>query len=491
MEPTILEHRGYFWWWDEPILKGNFAPENHVTGLLSIQQDGSSKLELDGEFPSSDHILTKLANRNQSNPRERTIQGIFKETGQHVLLLDAVEDGGVFNSNRFSYERYFATRCLISDYEFPKTNLGVRFSEMQVKLTGLEEWLRLGSISVNRTRRSISAKQRTQKDISYDLNDGSLSLEHFTSGPYPGKRRTHKLELREFITLIFRPKKSMSAGDVQTEFQSLQDLFTLLTDSHYSLEWPTVSPVRSKKRYTLYFQRSVSSATAPNWHETPTNFAQLKPHFGKIVDTWREKRAFFGAGFYSYLGTRRDVTLYVENRFTNLVGGMEAFHRVKSPTTESSTNLDAKISRILEDVKLAKDRRWLAKILDHKNEPALEQRIFENIRDLPLGLDEDRLRRFSTDCASRRNEIAHFMGERQQGNRTNFIVDLSKKNDALGFFYHVILLREIGVSDDTLRWWLYEGFRSFRFKYFLVEVGLLDKEILVPRTPTPVPVIKK
>jgi ApeA N-terminal domain 1 len=491
MKSAIVEQRGHFWWQDEPILKGNFAPENHITGVLTIQEDGSSKLELDGTFPSADHLLTRLTKRSQSKRQERAIQGILKGTGQHVLLLDAVENGGTFNTNRFSYERYSATRCLLSDSEFPRGTSGLRFSAMQVRLTGLEDWFRLGSIAVNRTSRSISAKQRILKDILYSISDGSLCLEHFTSGPYPGKHRSHELILREFMTLILRLRKSMSVDAVRDEFQFLQDLFTLLTDSHYSLDWPTVTPVRSKKRYTLYFQRHLSSAAAPAWHECPTNFIQLKPHFGKIFDTWRTKRVLFGAGFYSYLSTRRDMTLYVENRFTNLVGGMEMFHRIKFPNAESSANIDTKISRILENIKLVKDRKWLARILIHKNEPTLEKRIFENIRDLPLGLDEGRLRHFATGCANWRNEIAHFMGERQQGNRTNFLVNLSKNSDALAFLYHMTLLREIGVSDDALRWWLYEGFRSFRLKYILVEVGLLDKEILTPRPATPVPVIKK
>jgi hypothetical protein len=45
---AILEGRGLFWWADDPIPANQFAPNSCVSGLLKIDNDGSSSLELDG-----------------------------------------------------------------------------------------------------------------------------------------------------------------------------------------------------------------------------------------------------------------------------------------------------------------------------------------------------------------------------------------------------------------------------------------------------------
>ena len=482
----ILKQRGHFWWRDEPIPEGHFAPDNHVTGVLTIQRDGTCNLELDGEMFSSEHFLTRMSKRHNSQKlEERPIQGILKDTGQHVILLDAISNGGTFHSNRFSYEKYFATRCLVSDVSFPQGKTPFRFSFMHVELVGLEDWLRLGSIEVSRTERLISAKQKKQKEISYKLGDAQVFLEHFTAGPYRGKRRTHKLDLKESITLVFRPNKSQTSEEIREELISLQDLFIVLTDSNYSLHWPTLTPTRSKARYTFYFQRQVSKAPTPIWHQCPTNFVCIKSDFGQILDRWRNGRERYNAGFYSYISTRRDTKLYVENGFSNLVGGLEVFHRIKYPTSISSELLGDKIQRILGDLKLTKDRKWLARFLTHKNEPSLEQRLLEVIQGLSLNFKDDRVRAFAKACADRRNDIAHFMGERQKGNRAKFILDTSAKSHALGRLYHAALLLEVGIDHETVRHWLFEGANSLRSKFYFVQAGLLDKKVLEPKIPKP------
>ena len=129
-----------------------------------------------------------------------------------------------------------------------------------------------------------------------------------------------------------------------------------------------------------------------------TNLVQLRERFGDIWSDWKKKREAFGPGFYLYLGTRRGVRLYIENQFVNLVFGLEAFHRRKYPPS-SVTYLDAKIERIVEQISLEKDKKWLAQVLERtKDQPPLGQRLYATLRDVPLGLDEARLKSFCEVC---------------------------------------------------------------------------------------------
>ncbi len=65
--------------------------------------------------------------------------------------------------------------------------------------------------------------------------------------------------------------------------------------------------------------------------------------------------------------------LYIENRFINLIGGLEAFHRRKYAAVPIPDKLQTKIKRVLDQIKATKDKRWLKLILSraHVDEPDL------------------------------------------------------------------------------------------------------------------------
>lgn len=287
--------------------------------------------------------------------------------------------------------------------------------------------------------------------------------------------------MKEEITLVYALNEVANLEGLRQRYGLLEDLFILLTGSHYRLDWPFIR-LDPDAKVRWYFQRMRSdvSAVAPSWHECWTNFPQLRQVFGAIWSNWKRKREEFGPGFYLYLGTRRGMPLYTEHRFVNLIWGIEAFHRRKHAAGASDA-LREKIARIVGDVRLPKDKTWLRKKLKHSHEPALADRIFEAFKDLPLGLEEKALRSFSKACADARNDISHYGGHRRGGSYEDFARSLEKMSDALSTLYHCLLLNEVGVDGQVLKWWLHEGYQSYRLKWYFVEVGLLPKEVLKTR----------
>ncbi len=232
-----------------------------------------------------------------------------------------------------------------------------------------------------------------------------------------------------------------------------------------------------KIRYTLYFEKLTPKATPPLRHQCATNFPRIKEKFGALFSTWRTKREKFGSAFYLYLGTRRGMQLYPETRFAMLIWGIEAFHRNKYGEGGRSGRTAARIENIISQLPAKKDRKWLASQLRHADEPNLEQRIFETLNRLPIGLDPKRLRKFASECARKRNEISHFGGQRQRaGVYSDFVLALYKLSDALSSLYHALLLFEIGLDDEMVQAWIYKSFYSSRIKFRFVEVGLMEAE---------------
>jgi hypothetical protein len=307
------------------------------------------------------------------------------------------------------------------------------------------------------------------------MDEGILSIQYDLLGPYLGEQRMHNLAMNEEVSICYTPNKSILLEEVQTLYGLIEDLFILLTDSNYGLDWPQLSYETAKGDCQFYFSRQPSDATKPSWAECWTNFPQLRDNFGLIFSNWKNKRDLFGPGFYLYLGTRRSIKLYIEHRFVNLIWGIESLHRKKTQKSTIPSKLKQKINRILEQVNRRKDQEWLQNRLAHADEPSLEQRIFETFQNLPLELDEKSLRQFATDCARCRNDISHFGGQRKTLDYRAFVTDLHKKSNALSYLYHILLLEEIGVNKEILKYWVYEGYQSREIKNTLTDVGLLPK----------------
>jgi hypothetical protein len=475
-EPVVLDEHGHFWWRDEVIPEQQFAPEAHESGHLTIAQDGAARLVLDGSLHAGKHPFETIFSNHTNQRKVRPIQGITKESGKHILLIDAVSNGGVVHSNRFSYERYFSTVSLVGTDEPPRDKKVPLYSSFEVDLTGFAEWFGPSGLLIRRTGRTISASGKSNLRFEFDTPIGKVSVVRNVEHRESGSLWPSEVTLRERWALSVKPRKPVSSDVVRDTAHSLQDLIILLTDSHYSVGWPVVRLAGSRQMYTLYFRRSTSSASPPRRHELPTYFPRIQANFGELYSMWIQKREQFGAGFHNYVSTRRDVTLYVESRFFSLVSGLESFHRTKFADRSQSASVQAKVDRILKQIARSSDRRWVENALRLAGEPSLEQRLFDLISDLPFGLDHERVRAFAVACQKIRNDLAHYAGQRGREEGAGYVKKVHDYGEALAFLYHMVLLREIGVDEQSVRQILENSFSSPRFKTTLAVVGVLSKE---------------
>jgi len=469
---AILEDRGIFWWNDEIVPETHFAPESSVGGKLTIEDDGSIRLELDAIMPSDDHPFTALLDNGQ--PIGRNIQGLLSEAGS-VLLLNAIRNGGTFSTNNIAKERYFVQECLVSQERFKRDgNAPLSYRSMKVELTGFEDWLWLQSISVARQRNGLVAKYKAPKDRRFAVPFGTLSIEYELTVPYFGTSRQKNLKLVESAAVKVTTKRTMSLKEAQDYHRNVEELLILLTASNYNLDWPTLYPRGSKQRAKLYFSRYRSGDSPPGAHECLINFPRIAESFGELFAAFIEKRQQYGPGIYLYLGTRRGMKMFVEHRFVNLIWGLEAFDRRGRGQVQAGTALDEKINRIVAQVSLAKDRCWLKGRLKNAAEPSLSERLVSIFSALPLPFDHSELKKFCKECQDRRNDISHFGGLRHEEQRYDeFMQDLDRKSNALSALYHLHLLTIIGVDNEQLDFTRNQNRPMWRMEYDLRAVGLL------------------
>lgn len=466
---NLLDQHGYFWWHNNPIPEGKFAPDSCIPGILRIGRDGSSELELHGVLSEHPFAIFERAPLDG----EICIQGKLKGSSRSVLLMGLHHNGGGLSTDGISHEKFHSTGCLVSDKPFSSRVRAGRFGKLEIDLKGFEEWLGVRSIKLRKLRNGLNAEYRKPKDIFYPTEGGRIFIKFGLLAPTVWKdcRQENQVSFSESTCLQYWSKVLLSLGEMRKKFSLVEEFFMLITNAQISLEWPVLFLGRTQTRCTYYFSRTKNDAKRLLWTDCWTLFPQLEASLGTLFSEWIEKREVYGPGFYLYLGTKRGVKLYQEHQFVNLVWGLESFHR-KKIGTKNSQKLTDKVQRIINQISLAKDKTWLEQRLKSAAEPSLSKRLFEVLSAMPLDLDKNKLENFSERCAEARNDISHFGGQRHPGEYSEFVIKISKLSDALSNLYHLLLLHEIGLDVMILKS-AYKGPRSYEIKASFAEAGLL------------------
>jgi ApeA N-terminal domain 1 len=454
METQEISERGCFWWAGEPIPDGCFAPECAVPGTLKVEIDGTAVLELDRLLPRSTEPIATILEDSQA---EYVIVGALTGKGSYVRLEYARRKSlhfGAGTSMASTHESFVAWNCLVSEMPVAGVGLEPCCTSIRLSLEGFEPWLDLGVALISKTETILTAQLPRQKEHSYVLAEADLTIGVELTASF--NYRSSSTTLLQHGVLTYTPHSPMNMDEAKEIACELEDLLILLTNCDRALAWPQVRVQGQDGWNPFYFATLGRSDAQVKAEECWVIFTDVAAHFGKIVEAWRAKREQFGPGFYLYLGTRRGRHLTEEHRFVNLVWGLESLHR-RTGQPAGGSKLDVKIQRILDSLPLAtaqerKDRAWLEKQLEFAREPNLAARLLDIFSQLPFDLDAKALTAFAKDCASRRNDISHFGGQRKADGYKELLIDLNRLSGALDPLYHACILYEIGTPAEHLRW---------------------------------------
>jgi hypothetical protein len=472
---AILDERGLFWWHDEEVPAGQFAPDSCVHGRCSIDDAGKVLLELDACL--SDPRIPMAAFSGE--PISRHIQGVLKGTNESIRLTGVRGNGGQFRTEGISSERYVATNALVGSGAISQAGSALTFDTLEMPLTDFKEWLCLASVTVTRTDGRIVVAYEPPTDVVRPTIGGSIAIVFGIGESAAWASRASEYALNETALLRLQLNLAVSMSEWQKHYVLLCDFMKLLTNSDHSMDWPCLISNGVKLRW--YFNRGgdVPIVGAPNRYEIIIPFPKISSCFGEIWTKWTEMNEKFGPGIYLYFGTRRGATLYAEHQFVNLIWGLETFHRIKFGAAEP-TRISPKIDRIICEISNPRDRKWLAAKLKFAHEPPLSERLRELVGLLPYEFEAARLQKFATECADRRNDISHYGGRRDAASYSEFILDLHHKSAALSILYHALLLNEVDVDQAIISEWLNRGFLAGGIKRVFADVELLDPKLYPP-----------
>lgn len=252
----------------------------------------------------------------------------------------------------------------------------------------------------------------------------------------------------------------------------VEELMILITDSERGTYYPEFKDKIKSSSMNVYYPRSPRHVEEIYRQKCWIQFHDCIDNFGNILDAYIRKSKELGPEFHLYLASRRGVKLYAEHRFMNFIWGLESLHR-RSYSYETNLGLKEKISRIIKDISLQKDKRWFRNQTKWIGEPNLSDRLLHVIGDLDLPVNSDQLKNFAQKCASRRHDISHFGGDRDSAPYDEFSEEIVKLTIGLDVLYHAVLLLQIGVSAEHIR----KLFKNqYRIKKMLESAGITLSE---------------
>ncbi|SUA81634.1 HEPN domain-containing protein [Pandoraea pnomenusa] len=470
---NLLDSQGIFWWGGTVVPDGFVAPSASIAGHLTVNASGVTELQLLGLLTPGPEAFTTVFKPSEILNENLTIHGILTGGKGHVVLGRLQRNGSTIANSGISIEAFRALDCLFSKESFRPAKIH-RFRTMTLDVSGLAEWFGNDGIVISNGRRMYKVSVKMPRAQSFKVDDVRLTVYHRASPSFSVPiASVRTLDIKQFTLLEIKNTKSLELEYYRDEVQHVENLFTLLTGHRVNLPWPRINGRDGSCKY--YFGRSFEELPRLKLLDCWTSWTRVSGAFGTLYNALKRGSDDFGPGLHLYLGTRRQSTLFVENRFTNLIWGLESLHRrTAQPRASERSPLQEKIDRIIGQISLEKDRNWLSKKLKNAGEPSLEERLFELFSELPLDFDLGGLREFSKECAKRRNDISHFGGDRG-GAYAEFSARLRDITTLLLDLYHALLLYRIGLDSDMLRAWFHRGPSEYKYRMLFNHFGLSKK----------------
>lgn len=461
MSESILRADGVFRWY----VPGAVGDDSKlVAGTLEIAANGISTLSLVGLLP--DGTPAEITFGTKPIDAERCIVGVLKDS--RYVFLRRIGSGGTTFSNALSHQSYQAREAVVFHdlKEFPDLNA---VTNLLIGLDALEDWASEPAVKVSKTPDGATALASMPKTQTFELPDKTVRLKTNIRYTAPADFLFRSVTIKQETFLEVEPKAPRSLDSIREEFHLLEDLLHLLADVDVALPWPTVKYGGEAGLY--YFERRRSDSQKVEILKSWASLSWLKTNFGTLLSNLEAQQDILGPGLYLYLGIRRSPALYLENKFSTAIFGLESLHR-RVGTSVAQAKLEAKIARILGEVKLQKDRDWLSGRLRNAGEPSLEERLFFTFSELKIGLEPKELRAFSKECADLRNQVAHFGGQRDGGYDV-FVQRVYTLNEAVRPLYHAVLLNRIGLDRDHIWAYFHRSPYSPQRKKMLKDAGLI------------------
>jgi hypothetical protein len=431
-----LEYRGIW-----------FLPENeeneleHITGTLTFDLDKGPDLELLGSLDSNDY--------SNMNHNPLLILGLTS-TGDKITLLRSYEYSRTRSFPGMETCKYQPLYILIGKH-FKRVEDLVFFS-IKARFKNFELWIsKSGFKNVEHNLKdNFELEFELPNAIEFKINDTLNGKIHFSFSA-PISKNIQKATIEQKSQLIIESTIGKSFYEIIDDLMYFQNFLTLGT---FETAYPfTISIANEGEDIKVFYKPNFTykETERKSLKEFLFSYQDIENDFQSIISKWYNLKDKIEPIVFLLLDSFYNRGKFTENRFLNIVQGLETFHRrFKKNEIQPKREHEKMIQEILNLVE-EPNKSWLKDRLSFSNEPTLHNRLLELIDCLNIETihkiikDKDQ---FIRDTKNSRNYYTHYdEGTKKKALKSTELYTITEK---LRVVLIVSVLIETGFSEKEI-----------------------------------------
>jgi len=442
--------------------KGNWylpnSPDKQVSGTLSINENGEAIIELIGS-------LRDMASEGESSmPLDATTDIILgiAAGGKDITLLGRFIIGQDFfiaglphpalkeKSPTPQVSRDTANHVFVGIHFDSKDE--IRFREISVNYSLLDEWAHITGFGdvVEKGRREIEFHYRAPDSILLaTVDDFKIYVGANASGskPVSWASRNATIDERTFIRIEFSEEKPLEYC-LNIVYQIANFLSFAMLQPVYPLN-VTAQTDRALQDVQIFLPQQEMRASVQI--EPLFTLDDIKEQTDALLTCWFGRAELLEPIYELYFGTIYAPRMYLYHKFLSLVQAIESYHRrTRDNFLDPVDQHEIRITKILDSISDEKEKKWLAKKLEHSNEPWLAMRLHKLLKEFSRftkGFIADRPS-FVDKVVASRHYLTHY--DREKKDQAAEGVELFQLTYKLRLLTEICLLQAIGFTDDAI-----------------------------------------
>lgn len=330
------------------------------------------------------------------------------------------------------------------------TDDSLTFSNALLDFSGLSEWIDIGGFTDFENREELSIKYKTPEAITFYKTE-NIEFAFVFQSSSPIFRPTHSYTISQQTVIQIKHKNEFNLDEFWEYVSIIKSFLTLAYFSE-----PILQELKFKKENKILEviyagQKTDFKKLKVNKRDFLFTYKNVKNQLQTIFSKWATLNKVLDPVVNILLeafGTRNIIN---ENKFLNIIQGIETFHRrVKKNEMEKDIFHKKRVSEIIALCPL-EYRPWLQEKLNFSNEPTLKQRIEELFETMDPLLKNHLFNDYESIISNAKNSRNYY---------THYSPKLEKKalkdtqlfylTERLKIFLLILLLSETGIEKENL-----------------------------------------
>lgn len=345
----------------------------------------------------------------------------------------------------------------------------LNFNTAQIKISSLNEWVDVSGFNDFRnTENSVSISYSNPEPIVFHETESVKFILQFNRTS-PLFNPTHECIIKQETLVLIKHK---SHFNLDTFWDYVSEITSFLTLAYFSE--PNVLDIKFKQGQNILEVKYAGQDTKPvkekkNRRHFLFTYKTIQNDFVSIFQKWTELNTTIDPVVNVLLEAFGNRNIINENKFLNIMQGIETFHRRRRHNEkESKESHKVKTTKIVETCP-SEYQTWLKEKLNFSNEPTLQDRLKELFAEIDESLKDHLFPKVEDIIKNSKNSRNYY---------THYTKSLEKKalkgsslfylTERLKVFLLILLLKETGISNEKANLIVTEG-SHFLFNHLITK----------------------